>query len=152
MTLRCISGSVPPRDKGYTHVFEGNLFNGPHANLVRWFLYLKIQAGTRKPLVVLFWYVWLYLQTRCRQTAAVIHILATVRPRDCTARPLISVHQIQRVDAGVCASLGTIHSPRFLSQIMRSRYPGSNDRRGSLNEIETNLAKYSPIALVWETT
>jgi len=62
---RCISGSVPPREKkskGYTHVFEGKLFNGPHANFVRWFLYPEIQDGARKPEVVLFWHVWLYLK------------------------------------------------------------------------------------------
>jgi len=54
---RCISGSEPPRDKiwkaiGPTHVFEGKLFNGPHANLVRWFLYPEIQDGARKQEVV----------------------------------------------------------------------------------------------------
>ena len=38
--------------KGYTHVFEGKLFNGPHANLVRWFLYPEIQDGARKQEVV----------------------------------------------------------------------------------------------------
>jgi len=48
--------------KGYTHVFEGKLFNGPHANLVRWFLYPEIQDGARKPEIVLFWHVWLYLK------------------------------------------------------------------------------------------
>jgi len=47
--------------KNYIHVFEGELFNGPHANLVRWFIYHKIQDGARKPEVVLFWRLWLYL-------------------------------------------------------------------------------------------
>ena len=46
----------------YTHVFEGKLFNGPNANLVRWFIYPEIQDGAPKPEVVLFWHVWLYLK------------------------------------------------------------------------------------------
>ena len=40
----------------------GTQINGPHANLVRWFLYPEIQDGARKPEVVLFWHVWLYLK------------------------------------------------------------------------------------------
>jgi len=42
--------------------FRGKLFNGPHANLVRWLLYPEIQDGARKQEVVLFWHVWLYLK------------------------------------------------------------------------------------------
>jgi len=43
--------------RGYTHVFEGKLFNGPNANLVRGSLYPEIQDGARKPELVLVWHV-----------------------------------------------------------------------------------------------
>jgi len=48
MTNRCISGSVPPKIK-FQRLYpspmslKGKYFNGPHANLVRWFLYPEIQ-------------------------------------------------------------------------------------------------------------
>jgi len=61
---RCISGYVSPRDKipkAIPMFCEGKLFNGPHANLARWFLYPEIQDGSRKPEVVLMWHVRLYL-------------------------------------------------------------------------------------------
>jgi len=67
MTPRCISASVPPRDKipkAVLPMFSRVSFSTVpmDANLVRWFLYPEIQYGAQKPEVVLFWHVWLYLK------------------------------------------------------------------------------------------
>jgi len=44
------------------HFFDDKLFNGPHANLYWWFIYPEIfQIGARKPELVSFWHVSLYL-------------------------------------------------------------------------------------------
>jgi len=61
---RCISGSVPPRDKIPTAIpmFSRVSFSTVPMLTVQWFLYTEIQDGARKPEVVLFWHVWLYLK------------------------------------------------------------------------------------------
>jgi len=44
-----------------SHVFEGKLFHGHHANIHEWFPRHEIQDGARKPEVVSFWHMWLYV-------------------------------------------------------------------------------------------